>query len=56
MIISFLHDIDMNIVLAARVSPGCCSLALGTRISGFGTTFCWLQDVLLMHMQGVVLL
>ncbi len=47
----------LSILPAAPVSttPCCLSLPLGTRISSSGTTFGWLQDVLFMHVQGIVL-
>ncbi len=59
---NFIHDQEniyiKCILTTAQVSPTLCygSLPLAAWISGFGTTFGWLQDVLFTHVQGVVIL
>ncbi len=52
------HKSSTGILAAASVSatPCCRSLPLGPWISGSGTTFSWLQDIFLTHVQDIVIL
>ncbi len=43
-------------VVSVSPIPPCHSLPLGTWISGSGTTFGWLQDLLFTHLHDLVIL